>query len=81
MSESIEQILIKKIHALSAEQQQKMLEYAKNLEVAESNRHRPIWEVINEISSQIPLEEWEKIPNDASVNLDHYLYGAPKQTK
>ena len=31
-----------------------------------------------EISAQIPLEEWEKLPKDLSKNLDHYLYGAPK---
>ena len=32
-----------------------------------------------EISAQIPLEEWEKLPKDLSKNLDHYLYGAPKE--
>jgi hypothetical protein len=33
---------------------------------------------IDEISSQIPLEEWEKIPSDLSYNLDNYLYGTTK---
>jgi len=33
---------------------------------------------IDEISSQIPPEEWEKIPSDLSYNLDNYLYGAAK---
>ena len=40
---------------------------------------RPIWEKIIEIANQIPDEEMAKIPPDASVNLDHYLYGAPKR--
>lgn len=30
---------------------------------------------MNEISSQIPEEEWAKIPSDLSKNLDDYLYG------
>jgi excisionase family DNA binding protein len=39
---------------------------------------RPIWEAVAEIGREIPDEEWAKLPNDASKNLDHYLYGAPK---
>ena len=39
---------------------------------------RPIWEKIAELGRQIPPEEWAKVPRDASINLDHYLYGAPK---
>ncbi|MEM1170781.1 MAG: hypothetical protein AAGJ08_17300 [Cyanobacteria bacterium P01_H01_bin.35] len=33
---------------------------------------------IDEISSQISPEEWEKIPSDLSYNLDNYLYGDTK---
>jgi hypothetical protein len=33
---------------------------------------------VEEISAQVPREEWEKLPKDLSKNLDHYLYGAPK---
>jgi hypothetical protein len=33
---------------------------------------------VEEISAQIPLEEWEKLPKDLSKNVDHYLYGSPK---
>lgn len=42
---------------------------------------RPIWEIVEEISSSVPKEEWEKLPTDLAKNLDHYLYGAPKQTE
>jgi len=38
---------------------------------------RPIWEIIVEIGTQIPEEEWAKVPDDASINYKHYLYGAP----
>jgi len=40
---------------------------------------RPIWEVIAEIGASVPEEDWAKVPNDLASNLDHYLYGAPKQ--
>src|ERR1051325_4677256 len=39
---------------------------------------RPIWEKIAELGRQIPPEEWAKVPRDASINLEHYLYGASK---
>lgn len=34
--------------------------------------------LIEEISSQVPQEQWAKLPSDLSKNLDHYLYGSPK---
>lgn len=42
-------------------------------------RSRPIWERVVEIGAKIPLTEWEKVPNDLSMNLSHYLYGASKE--
>jgi hypothetical protein len=42
---------------------------------------RPVWEVVAELGSQIPAKEWEKVPADAARNLEHYLYGAPKDGK
>jgi len=41
----------------------------------------PIWDVVEEISSSVPDEEWAKLPADLAKNLDHFLYGAPKQTE
>jgi hypothetical protein len=40
---------------------------------------RPIEEVLGDLAKEIPLEEWDKLPNDLNDNLDHYLYGAPKK--
>ena len=31
------------------------------------------------IRDGVPKSEWDKLPADLSENLDHYLYGAPKQ--
>ncbi len=39
---------------------------------------RPIWEVAAEIGACIPDDAIRAIPNDLARNLDHYLYGAPK---
>jgi hypothetical protein len=36
-------------------------------------------ERVKEIQSQVPQEEWDKLPHDGSINHDHYLYGAPKE--
>lgn len=35
---------------------------------------KPIW-------ASVPESEWEKLPRDLSINLDHYLYGAPKRSE
>lgn len=40
---------------------------------------RPIWEEVLEIGASVPPEEWAKVPADLSINLHHYLYGAPKE--
>jgi hypothetical protein len=36
---------------------------------------RPIWEVAEEIGSAVPAEDWENVPEDASIKLHHYLNG------
>jgi hypothetical protein len=33
---------------------------------------------VEAIQAQVPLEEWNKLPHDGSINHDHYLYGSPK---
>jgi len=38
----------------------------------------PFLQFVEEISAQVPREEWAKLPSDLSKNLDHYLYGSPK---
>ena len=38
----------------------------------------PFLQFVEEISAQVPQEEWKKLPSDLSKNLDHYLYGSPK---
>ncbi len=38
-----------------------------------------IWQVAEELTRDIPAEEWSRLPADLIDNLDHYLYGWPKQ--
>lgn len=49
------------------------------LPISQSVTKRPIWEVVAEVGAQIPDEEWENVPSDASINYRHYLYGAPRK--
>ncbi len=32
-----------------------------------------------EYAGQVPEEEWERVPEDLCEQLDHYVYGLPKQ--
>lgn len=38
-------------------------------------------ERMRQSSQRVPAEEWAELPADLSVNLDHYLYGVPKQVE
>jgi hypothetical protein len=40
---------------------------------------RPIEDLLEELAKEIPKEEWDNLPRDLNDNLDHYLYGVPKQ--
>ena len=41
---------------------------------------RTLYEILDHFSSNVPDEEWAKLPPDLSFNLDHYIYGTPKRT-
>jgi predicted DNA-binding antitoxin AbrB/MazE fold protein len=41
-------------------------------------RARPLEEIIAEIAAKVPPEAWDTLPDDLSDNLDHYLYGTPR---
>jgi excisionase family DNA binding protein len=38
-------------------------------------------EILADVTRDIPREVWDELPPDASLNVDHYLYGAPKVTR
>jgi Arc/MetJ-type ribon-helix-helix transcriptional regulator len=41
--------------------------------------HKPIWEEIEELTANIPEEEFLKLPVDGAEQLDLYIYGLPKR--
>ena len=45
----------------------------------EELQHKPISEVIQEITKDVPDEVWETLPKDGAAEIDHYLYGSPKR--
>lgn len=86
MATNIEHTLIEKVRALPPAKQRELLGIVETLErealhdgASDQEDRRPIWEVIEEISSQAPPETWDEVPTDGSINVDHYLYGAPKR--
>ena len=87
MSSSIEEAVIEKLRALPLEKQQEVLKFVEKLDrqevgetkQAEPKDRMPIWERIAEITKEVPPEAWDEVPTDGSINIDHYLYGAPKK--
>jgi hypothetical protein len=86
MAANLEQAILEKIQALPDEKQQEVLVLIDEMLRKEqkpdaSETVRPIWEIIAELSAEIPLEEWAKLPTDGAEQHDHYLYGSPKRSK
>ncbi|HMG73635.1 MAG TPA: hypothetical protein VK582_09045 [Pyrinomonadaceae bacterium] len=85
MSANLEQAILKKLQALPDGKQQEVLALVESLLVkeqaapAESTR-RPIGEIFEELSSQVPFEEWAELPRDGAEHHDHYLYGSLKRS-
>jgi len=85
MAATLEEQLIEKVRALPLNKQHEALRLLDVLArgVAEANGigvdRKPIWEVVDEINASLPADTWENVPTDGSINLDYYLYGAPKQ--
>lgn len=84
MSTEVAQTIFEKVNALPQAKQAEVLQFVERLAAQEETtaprQERPIWEVIREISSEVPDEVWEQLPRDGSLNVDHYLYGAPKKS-
>lgn len=83
MSSNLEQEIGKKVQALSEAEQQRLLTMIDGIlsegQLARPSTARPIWEIFEQLSQQIPIEEWSKLPSDGAEQHDHYLYGAPKR--
>lgn len=84
MAANLENTIQEKVKALPPEKQQQVLSIVEEM-LSETNTTRdrltarPLWQIAEEISAQVPLEEWEKLPTDGAEQHDHYLYGSPKR--
>jgi hypothetical protein len=86
MAANLEDQLIDKVRALPPNKQQEALRILAALASEPDSEpngtglaRKPIWEVVDAINTELPADTWENVPTDGSINLDHYLYGAPKQ--
>ncbi|ANV87615.1 MULTISPECIES: hypothetical protein [Cyanophyceae] len=41
----------------------------------------PFLNFINQLETDLPVQEEEKLPSDFAKNLDHYLYGLAKEAE
>lgn len=78
MSANVEDALIEKVRMMSPEQQKQVLKLVDGF-VSNSEEEKSIWDEIDEIVQSAPEGTWDSLPSDGSMNVDHYLYGAPKK--
>ena len=52
---------------------------ARTAEVSEQN-NRPVWELFDEFTKDLPDEVLAQLPTDGAEQHDHYLYGVPKRS-
>ncbi len=77
MAANLESVINEKLRALPPEKQQQVLEFVEGL--ANGNQRETISQKLERHLRTVPADELEELPADASENLDHFLYGAPKR--
>lgn len=65
---------------MSADQQKMIQEQILVLSESERESLYRFMQDLRRQSSQVPYEEWAKLPSDGAENHDHYLYGAQKKS-
>ncbi len=40
-----------------------------------------ILEMVSAVTREVPEREWKRVPDDLSINVDHYLYGSKRADK
>ncbi len=74
----LKRVVVEKLQTLTEEQQREVLSFMENLARKATTLER-LGELIDEHLKKVPQEVLDQLPEDGSVNLDHYLYGAPKK--
>ena len=54
-----------------------------SVSIEEDNRNKPqghgVLQTARRISEAVPEDAWQSLPTDGARNVDHYLYGTPKE--
>lgn len=78
VDENIRQAVIEKLALLSLDKQRQALDFIEELARSEPPRSK-FSAMFEDAAKDVPPEAWDEVPPDASSNIDHYLYGAPKK--
>ncbi len=78
MSIDLQQTIQEQVRVLSEDEMREVLNYMQNLR-KEKKSPESLGELIDECFKEVPTKVMDELPEDASLNLDHYLYGAPKK--
>ncbi len=81
MAVNLQHTIQEQLRVLSEEEMRQVLSFVTALQKRKKAAPvRPLSAIFEDLSNEIPLEQWQEIPADGAENHDHYLYGAPKQT-
>jgi Protein of unknown function (DUF2281). len=75
----LRQEVIQEMETLPEDQLREVLDFVESLRRKSSSSTPSIEEKIEARLADVPDEVLDELPADASENLDHYLYGAPKK--
>ena len=78
MSLDLQYAIQKQARTLSEDGMRQVLNFMNHLQKKEKSPET-LGDLIDECFKDVPPEVMDKLPEDASANLDHYLYGAPKK--
>lgn len=79
MHTELTQTIFNKVEALTPAEQEKALKYIDDLSRRRNASRLAIFEKIDQIVAEKPVETWDEVPSDSSTNVDHYLYGMKKR--
>lgn len=78
MSVNLQQAIEEQTQVLSEDEMRQVLDFINHLRQKEP-KPQTLGQLIDACFKDVPPEVMDKLPEDASLNLDHYLYGAPKK--
>jgi len=75
MDTNFKEKIDERLQSMSVDDQAKVWSFVESL----APQKQTPWQLWQERLKEIPEDEWNDVPTDASLNIDHYLYGAPKK--